>query len=762
MIVIATDFLLHAVENNDVKAAKFLLNECHSNPNIMDKQGRTLLDLANAPNIMILLLKHGAKAENVYKSHNKLIGNLSSERPPDNPLPILITGDGGVGKSTMLKSMLSSKGFKANFIKAKPVTGVDEKTVGIIPHEITTKEFGKVICYDFAGQQEFYASHCAILENAVQTSPPIIIYLAHLQASEQNIADSTAWWMTLVQNHCTKLTGSAHVIVVGSHADRVKESGKNPRDKESMFAPIIKKFSKLEFIAFTPMDCRFPDSDRMKEVKKQIQKSSAILRSPETVSLNAHTFYIYLLDCFKDHLAVSLHEVKQRIHSDLDQTQSKREKNLLSFIPSTFPRLVEICDQLNKKGLILYLHSDDSPEKSFIVCDRVTLLNEVTGNVFAPEGFRQHCSLSNSTGVVPLFKFTKQFREHDIHMLIAFMSHLEFCFEIKDEEVLTHIVEILNENAEDSDPENRYLFFPGLIRINTPERVWEEANAELGYHFGWILQSSQEIDFFDPRCLQVLILRIVFAFRLAPAARIQEHIPSVQRFCSVWKKGICWVNENGISSHLELANNGKSFILKVRCRLLKAECLTVRYEIITKVLQTVKDFCPNIRTTESIIDPFQVITHPLKPTFELTLCSITNTAIAIVSNKEDIMSEYQSPTLKHLLKFEPYANLDHNTLQCIHSDNNVSKDEKISNTFVHHFCNQVRPEDLSSYIELFSHAQASGHGTQTSHISGPRQVLIQALETWRNKTRGTYVCLRETLNKYSVFTARNPLVRGNV
>ena len=78
-----------------------------------------------------------------------------------------------MGKSTMLKSMLSSKGFRAIFVKAKPVTGVDEKTVGIIPHEIVTKEFGRVTCYDFAGQQEFYASHCAVLKNAVQTSPPL-------------------------------------------------------------------------------------------------------------------------------------------------------------------------------------------------------------------------------------------------------------------------------------------------------------------------------------------------------------------------------------------------------------------------------------------------------------------------------------------------------------------------------------------------------------------------------------------------------------
>ncbi len=42
----------------------------------------------------------------------------------------------------------------------------------------------------------------------------------------------------------------------------------------------------------------------------------------------------------------------------------------------------------------------------------------------------------------------------------------------------------------------------------------------------------------------------------------------------------------------------------------------------------------------------------------------------------------------------------------------------------------------------------------------PRQEVVQALETWRSETEGTYSCLRETLNKYSVFTGRNPLVSG--
>ena len=744
-----TGCLLHAVKHGKVSNTKVLLDECHSNPNVTDEQGKTPLDLANNPKITLLLLKHGAKADNVYKSHNKLIGKLSSERPPDNPLPVFITGDGGVGKSTMLKSMLSSKGSWGIFVKSKPVTGVDEKTVGIIPHEIVTKEFGRVICYDFAGQQEFYASHCAVLENAVQTSPPIIIYLAHLQASEQKIRDSTAWWMTLIQNQCTNLTGKAPVIVVGSHADKVKESRENPRDKENLFAPIIEQFSKLEFVAFTPMDCRLPNTNQMKEVKKQIQQSSAILRSPETVSLNAHTFYIYLLDSFKDDLTVSLKSVQQKIHSDLDKAQSEREKDILSFIPTTLPRLVEICDQLNKKGLILYLHNEASPEKSFIVCDRVTLLSKVTGTVFAPENFRQHCSLASSTGVVPFSKFVAAFKDYDTEMLITFMTHLELCFEITDREVLDRVIKL----DEGQEPDSRYLFFPGLIRIENPEKVWED-DSLISYHFGWIIECSQELQFFDPRCLQVLILRLVFSFDLAPSTKVQKHVPSLQRFCSVWKSGICWCNDDGVTSHLELSDNGKSFILKMRSIDFQLTNLTHRSKIFSKIIKTIADFCPNVTVVKSVIDHRQVIQHPLPPSSSLTLFSIEHLAAAVIAKKEVVKSVHLALPIKHVLQFEPYAILDQDTLQCIHSDKNEFKDEKISNAFISHYADQVTDFDLN--IAIFTTTRASD--TSKSYSVSPRQELIRTLDTWRNETEGTYSCLRETLNKYSIFTGGNLLV----
>ncbi len=118
------------------------------------------------------------------------------------------------------------------------------------------------------------------------------------------------------------------------------------------------------------MDCRYADSNDMNIVRKQIQKSSTILRSPETISLNAHTFYIYLAENFQEELAVSLKVVQQRIHSDLDQThESEKMADIISFIPTTLSRLVDICEQLSKVGLLLFLHNNSSYENSFLICD---------------------------------------------------------------------------------------------------------------------------------------------------------------------------------------------------------------------------------------------------------------------------------------------------------------------------------------------------------------------------------------------------------
>ena len=716
-----------------------------------NKDDQTPLDLTTDDDIVRTLLKNGARAENVYKAHFKVLG----KHAPENPLSVLITGNGEAGKSTFLKALMEKLTFLQDWgiTRTPPVVGVDKKTVGIIPYLYEDGRFGRVAVYDFAGQMEFCGSHSAVLENAIHTSPPVVVFCSDLQKSEEEIKVATTYWMNLIHNQCSALQEQAHVIVVGSHADVLLEKGEDPRSREGIFAPIIEKFLKFKYVAFVPMDCRLPKSEGMDEVRNHLENSSALLRSPVAITFNAHTFYIYLLDSFKDVLAVSLKTVRRKIRTDL---KAKNKEDLLSFIPNTLPRVVEICSQLSQKGHILYLPNESSPEKSYVVCDQPTLLSKVTGTIFAPEGFRQHCSLASSTGVVSLKRFSHAFKGYDLNMLIPYMSCLEFCFEIKDKEVLEHITKREVDSLVGASAHilvGRYLFFPGLIKIDVPDRVWE-SQSDLEFHFGWILQCSQGVQFFDSRCLQVLILRLVFTFNLAPASTIQHDIPSLQRFCSVWKSGICWCDDDCITCLVELIEHSKAVAVQMRSKRLKPECLRLRSKIIAKVLATTKDHCPGVETVESVIDPIQVTEHPLRPISKLSLSSIRDTASAVVSNKEDVKSMYGSVPLQSLVQFEPYTALDKEVVRFLYHPQNPALEEKVSNTFLARFASRVQdPESVS----LFSRILAQATPTQSSRAS-PSQELVHSLKVWRNETEGTYQCLRTTLDQYSIFGGRNPLV----
>ena len=717
---------------------------------------QTPLDLTTNDDIVRSLLKNGARADNVYKAHRKVLGKLSSMHALENPLPILITGNGGVGKSTFLKALLKGLSFGQflGITKAKPVVGVDERTVGIIPHLYDTKNFGRVAVYDFAGQEEFCASHSAVLQNTIHTSPPVVVFCSDLQKSEEEIKVATTYWMNLIHNQCSALQEKAHVIVVGSHADVVKEKKEDPSSKEGIFAPIIEKFSKFKYLAFVPMDCRLPDSPGMKETRLHIENSSALLRSPVAITLNAHTFYIYLLDSFKDKPAVSLKTLRERFHADLKQAQSKSRKDLLSFIPNTLPRVVEICSQLSQKGHILFLPNESSPEESYVVCDQPTLLSKVTGTIFAPKGFRQHCSLASSTGVVSLRKFSDEFKGYDLNMLIPYMSCLEFCFEIKDKESLEHIAKRNPEGASADPLANRHLLFPGLIKIDIPKEVWKPLQRELKFYFGWMLKCTQTVHFFGSRFLQVLQLRLSLSLGLAP--EVHDDVPSLQRSCCVWKGGICWCDDNGITCLVELIEQAKALAVQIRSDELTPECLDLRRRITSKVLETANEFCPNVDTVEAIIEPSEVRTHPLKPISDLSLFKIETVAAAVVHNMPNVtsMTRPDASPLKSIVQFEPYLCLSMKAYDFLFHPQNPVLKEKVSNDFLSCFADRVQDPDS---VSLFSRILAQAPPTQSSQAS-PSQELVHSLKVWRNETEGTYQCLRTTLDQYSIFGGRNPLV----
>ena len=115
---------------------------------------------------------------------------------------------------------------------------------------------------------------------------------------------------------------------------------------------------------------------------------------------------------------------------------SAKENNYLQshdLLPRSVEELSCQLTILNESGELLYLKNSEDVGRSWVILKKDVLLAEVNGTIFAPDNFKQHHDISNSTGVVSL-KIGGVFSDHDPQVLAGFMTHLEFCHEIAESE----------------------------------------------------------------------------------------------------------------------------------------------------------------------------------------------------------------------------------------------------------------------------------------------------------------------------------------
>lgn len=93
----------------------------------------------------------------------------------------------------------------------------------------------------------------------------------------------------------------------------------------------------------------------------------------------------------------------------------------MTFIPTNIHLLSGVCNELNDRGHILFLKDAVNIDSSWVIMNKEVLLSEVTGTIFAPRSFKQHCQLATSTGVVSFFKIADQFRKHNPEMLVGYV-----------------------------------------------------------------------------------------------------------------------------------------------------------------------------------------------------------------------------------------------------------------------------------------------------------------------------------------------------
>ena len=720
-----------------------LLTNTRINPNAKNDRQQSPLSLAKSKEVMKLLIQHGADAEDVYTHHRKILGNVFSKDPLKSPVKMFVIGHGGEGKSTLIEAIEHEPTIWAPLvniiIRRKEVDGVSQKTAGIVPRVFKSRFYGDVLFYDFAGQEAYYSSHAAVIKTSVDTCPPVFILVIGIHRDDTAITHSISYWLGIITNQCGNMEGKAPLIIVGSHADLVKESAEADQKKQ-IISQAVQKYASFDLVTVIPMDCRYSNSDGMKLLRRFVGTTCNSIQSKLSVSLNSHMFLIYLIEKHSSELALTLEKVQTELETAIQQ-QSKKHKEVLPFIPTTIPRLVEICVQLSDKGHILFLLNETSPEKSFIITDKTALLAEINGTMFAPEDFKQHCQLATSTGVVPRSKLAEHFPKFNSTMLIRFLSHLELAVPIRDQELLRLIDEHVGSLY------TSYLFCPALIRLEVPPKLFIK-QVDCLFQFGWILSTVQDDHFLDARFLHVLLLRLALSLGLAP--RIDPKVPALQHQCSVWKTGVYWNTPQGAEVLVEVVDKNKVVVL-IQSNEVSRELLDLRCTVVQKVRQAASELCPSVVTEEFLLSPANM-TYPLTISSSTPLFSLKSVAQSIVHQHPYIVSVDGTKRLP-VSNCEGYAHLGERILHTLFSP---VQDTTISDEFFSALCSSwsKSPQVVDIISSVISKEAVS---TQNS-----KQSLLVALKTWRDgsESRRTYSSLRQILDPLSVFAGRNPLVRS--
>ena len=332
-----------------------------------------------------------------------------------------------------------------------------------------------------------------------------------------------------------------------------------------------------------------------------------------------------------------------------------------------------------------------------------------------------------------------------MEVLIGFLTHLEFCHEISDQELVHCISDqysfALNE---------RYYLFPGLVAQDlsvATEKLIDHV------HCGWVLQCKNFNQFFDPQFLQVLLLWLAFSFALVKES--QDEQSGLQRNCCIWKNGIFWSerSDSKINILVEVMSDNKTVIILMQ----DAKCwpsvqsyatlASLQAKIIKKIFQCTKKICPSFKFTESVIS-HGAIKYPLKSLSDLKLISVQTVAqVAITCRSSDLPFD---SSIKRLLLIEPYIHLGIEIINKLSSKDPAAMNGVISDEFLAEF---VRTVTISSgnkhpFFGIFK--------LECSEPDSP--VLFKVLQEWRDSCNGTYQDLHDKLEQYSIFSGRNIMV----
>ena len=660
---------------------QYLLSTGRVNPLTKNKSGDTALSYASGKYDIIKLFEPFEECRTAFPVHTFT--------------KLILTGDSGAGKTTITELIVCL----ASSTAVECVADVQRYTAGIVPHHIQSEQLGNFVVYDFAGQQEYYSSHEAVLEQVMRRSAAMFLCVVDLSESKEKICESLHYWLSFIDNACSTAEGRSHVVIIGSHADQVMSS---VEEKSSLLQTIIatRRVRRQLYVECIAMDCRRTNTDASRRLIATLTNSQkAITASQPVIHYYSHVVYAFLRTKLNV-VGCTLHDLVSAIAKEND-----------SSLPSDRSVLTEILTTLSDKGLILFIRHHQS---SWIVVKTEALLNEINGTLFAPRQFKEHRDiLASNTGIASTSSLLSVFPHHNTDMLVGFLQSLNFCRPVEPS-----VLENTNLQTTPSHSTADLLFFPGLIQSERPDSLVQQGALE----FGWCLVCVDPEQYFSSRFLHILLLSVAYRFSRSVRRKVISSLHGLQRRCTVWKNGISWTDSDNITTLIELLDNNRRVLVAMSCSKDRPmEHAKLRSSLISLVHCLHQEHCPSVEVYECLISPSLVQQYPFNDLPDTDLFDIQDVAESILCRKPFISSQSECcigrlPTQS--LPLEPYHLLSPSSVCELFNHSNA--DQPVPTTLLHEI---------------------------TNHFSQLKM-----------KPQVYYKELREYLDKLSLFSGRNPLV----
>ena len=540
--------------------------------------GKTVRDVAQYDMKPLLDTYSAKNRAKIYVNYDKIMMQAKTMYSnAERIVRIFVIGNPGAGKSSFVEAM-KREGFFDSFSTVSE-SSVPTHTAGIIPSVHTSKRYGRVLFYDFAGDPEYYSSHAAILENlASSKGDNIFIIVVDLREDILTMRNNLQYWLSFTGYQC----GSKNLLVIGSHLDLLTE---DRADKKIKNISAIQS-DQVEMNYFT-LNCCKPRSEELEEIKNKIVQLTK--DSPKhKLSTEASVLLGLLVKDFSNVTACST----QAILSSIEDTGISLPKNITAFLR-----------ELHDVG-VLFMIGSDSPQ---VILNISKLTNEVHKKLFSKEAeFLENGDdiSSFNIGIVPqslLDKFLPQ------HITKECLVKLQYCQEIRQCDVSAFPSLSNPESSSQS-----FLFFPALCTVGKSD-VSRVTPPSICYSIGWLAKCADTTcDYFPPRFLHVLLLRLVFRFTLAvPSQHPTDTSESpdhshLKRRCTMWNCGVRWSMEEGVECMVELVNGNKGVVVITSSEeSYKESCINIFRCIISCVMEAKAEFCHPIRPQFFLLDHTQ-------------------------------------------------------------------------------------------------------------------------------------------------------------